>query len=288
VFETGTASTKVQAFVYSVHMQINPQTVAVITGAGSGIGRALALNLAAKGAALAIADVNEANLEETRSRIQGVKVSSHVVDVSNKGRVNAFASEVQEAHGKANLIVNNAGVALGGLFEECSLEDMEWLIGINFWGVVYGCRAFMPMLRREPSAHIVNVSSVFGIIAPVGQTAYSAAKFAVRGFSESLRHELEGSNIRLSVVHPGGIKTSIARNARLGAHSQQRQEVVQAAMAKMEKSFTTSSEDAAERIAQGILRDEPRILIGKDATQIDRIQRVFPTTYWSMIKRFLS
>ena len=269
-------------------MQITNGTVAVITGAGSGIGRALALNLASKGAALAIADVNEAGLEETRARISGVKVSSHLVDVSNKNRVNAFVGEVQEAHGKANLIVNNAGVALGGRFEECSLEDMEWLFSINFWGVVHGCRAFMPLLKREPVAHIVNVSSVFGLIAPVGQTAYSAAKFAVRGFSEALRHELEGTPIRLSVVHPGGIKTNIARNARLGANSQQRQEVVQAAMAKMEASFTTSPEDAAERIAQGILRDEPRILIGKDATQIDWIQRVFPTTYWKIMRRFLS
>ena len=266
-------------------MQLTNQTVAVITGAGSGIGRALAKNLAARGAALAIADVNDANLEETRNQLQGVKVSSHVVDVSNKERVMAFADEVQEAHGRASLIVNNAGVALAGKFEECSLEDMEWLLGINFWGVVYGCRAFLPMLQREPSAHIVNVSSVYGMIGPVGQTAYSASKFAVRGFSEALRHELEGSHVRLSVVHPGGIKTSIARNARIGANVQMRQEQVANVMARLEQAFKTTPEDAAERIAQGILHDEPRILIGRDATQIDWIHRLFPTTYWKIIQR---
>ncbi len=268
-------------------MQINSNTVAVVTGAASGIGRALAQHLATKGAALALADVNEAGLEETRASLSGVKTSLHIVNVADANRVSTFAQEVLEQHGRANLLFNNAGVALGGRFSEVTLEDMHWLININFWGVVHGCQSFMPILKKEPVAHIVNTSSVFGIFAPPGQTAYSAAKFAVRGFSESLRHELEGSSVKLSVVHPGGIKTAIARNARVGANVTTRADRLERELKNLEKSFITTPEAAAERIVRGVERDEPRILIGRDAVQIDWIQRLFPSTYWGVLKKVL-
>jgi NADP-dependent 3-hydroxy acid dehydrogenase YdfG len=266
-------------------MQINSNTVAVVTGAASGIGRALAQHLAAKGASLALADVNEAGLEETRSSLSGVKTSLHIVNVADASRVATFAQEVLEQHGRANLLFNNAGVALGGRFSEVTLEDMQWLIDINFWGVVHGCQAFMPILKKEPVAHIVNTSSVFGIFAPPGQTAYAAAKFAVRGFSESLRHELEGSSVKLSVVHPGGIKTNIARNARFGANA--KVERLEQGLKNLEKSFITTPEAAAERIVRGVERDEARILVGRDAVQVDWIQRFFPSMYWSVLKKVL-
>jgi NADP-dependent 3-hydroxy acid dehydrogenase YdfG len=268
-------------------MQINSSTVAVVTGAASGIGRALAQHLANKGAALALADVNEAGLEETRASLSGVKTSLHIVNVADASRVATFAQEVLEQHGRANLLFNNAGVALGGRFSEITLEDMQWLFNINFWGVVHGCQAFMPILQMEPFAHIVNTSSVFGIFAPPGQAAYSAAKFAVRGFSESLRHELDGSSIKLSVVHPGGIQTNIARNARVGANVATRADRLERELKNLEKSFVTTPQEAAKRIVRGVERDEPRILIGRDAVQVDWIQRLFPSTYWSILKKVL-
>ena len=268
-------------------MQINSNTVAVVTGAASGIGRALAQHLATKGASLALADINETELEKTRASLSAVKTSLHVVNVADAARVATFAEEVLEQHGRANLLFNNAGVALGGRFSEVTLEDMQWLFNINFWGVVHGCQAFMPILKKEPLAHIVNTSSIFGIFAPPGQTAYSAAKFAVRGFSESLRHELEGSSVKLSVVHPGGIKTNIARSARIGTNVNARADRLERELKNLEKSFITTSEAAAERIVRGVERDEPRILVGRDAVQIDWIQRLFPSGYWGVLKKVL-
>jgi NADP-dependent 3-hydroxy acid dehydrogenase YdfG len=266
-------------------MQIDSNTVAVVTGAASGIGRALAQHLASKGASLALADVNEAGLEETRASLSAVKTSLHIVNVADANRVATFAQEVLEQHGRANLLFNNAGVALGGRFSEVTLEDMHWLFDINFWGVVHGCQAFMPILKKEPFAHIVNTSSIFGIFAPPGQTAYGAAKFAVRGFSESLRHELERSNINLSVVHPGGIKTAIARNARIGTNA--RADKLEQALKNLEKGFITTSEAAADRIVRGVERNERRILVGPDAVRIDWVQRLFPSTYWDVLKKFM-
>jgi len=268
-------------------MRIDRNSVAVVTGAASGIGRALAMRLAQEGAALAIADLNEAGLEETAqaaSRL-GVKVSTHVVDVSDREQVNAFADDVVREHGKATLLINNAGVALHGNFEEVSLEDFRWLMDINFWGAVYGAKYFLPLLKREPRAHIVNLSSVFGLIAPAGQAAYSASKFAVRGFTESLRHELEGSNVGVSCVHPGGIRTPIAQRARLGGSTSasRREESI----SRFEKLARTPPETAAAVILRGVERREPRILIGIDAYQIDVLQRLRPASYWKSLARKL-
>src|SRR3989449_6270328 len=198
-------------------MSFLSDAVAVVTGAGSGIGRALAQQLAAAGSALALADIDEAGLLETAQSLEkrSALVTTHVLDVADEASVKAFAEEVGRRHGRATLLINNAGVALHGDFEEVSLDDFRWLMNIKFVATVYGVKFFLPLLKREKRAQIVNISSVFGIVAPAGQCAYSASKFAVRGFTEALRHELQGSNVGVSCVHPGGIRTQIARRARI-------------------------------------------------------------------------
>lgn len=267
-------------------MSLDKNSIAVITGAASGIGRALAVRLAQEGiAGLAISDVNEAGLEETAGLIAktGVPVSVHLMDVSKLDQVERFAAEVVEKHGRVTHLVNNAGVGLIGMFEHISLEDFEWLMGINFWGVVYCTKTFLPILRLQPSAHIVNVSSVFGFIAPPEQSAYCSAKFAVRGFTESLRHELADSSIAVSCVHPGGIKTNIVNNARLGAEAPE--EWKQQGAKFFEKVAKTSPEEAAAVIVKGIKSKDPRILIGKDAKGISFFSRLFPKRYLSILER---
>ena len=261
--------------------------VAVVTGAGSGIGRALAQQLAAAGSALALADVDKAGLLETAQSLEkkNALVTTHVLDVADEAGVRSFAEDVSAKHGRVTLLVNNAGVALEGTFEEISLDDFRWLMNINFWGTVYGVKYFLPALKREKRAHLVNVSSVFGIIAPPGQPAYSASKFAVRGFTECLRHELAGTAVGVSCVHPGGIRTAIARRARIGAGV--KRTGLEEKVAQFEKLFRTSPEDAASRILRGVERSEPRILIGSDAYQIDIVQRLRPASYWKTLARRL-
>src|SRR5689334_10485991 len=196
-------------------------SAAAVTGAASGIGRALAIELAARGCDLAIADRDEAGLAATAAELakSGRKVTTHKVDVSEPAQIQEFATAAAAAHPTLNIVINNAGVALLGQFDEIDQAQFEWLMNINFWGVVHGTRAFLPQLSSRPAAHIVNISSIFGIIAPPGQTAYCASKFAVRGFSEALRAELKMkvSPVKLSVVHPGGVATNIVRNMRNGS-----------------------------------------------------------------------
>jgi short-subunit dehydrogenase len=224
-------------------------------------------------------------LSETFELVEklNVPVSAHIVDVSKLDEVERFKSEVLEKHGRVTHLINNAGVGLFGTFEQISLEDFEWLMNINFWGVVYGCKVFMPVLKEQKKAHIVNLSSVFGFIAPPEHTAYCASKFAVRGFTESLRHELAGSNIIVSSVHPGGIKTGIARNSRLGKDTP---EIYKTQGAKFFDSVAkTSPEQAAETIVRGIKSENPRILIGKDAHAISYIHRIFPKSYLRVFEK---
>jgi NAD(P)-dependent dehydrogenase (short-subunit alcohol dehydrogenase family) len=261
--------------------------VAVVTGAGSGIGRALAQQLAAAGSALALADIDEAELLETARSLEkkSALVTTHVLDVADEDGVRSFAEDVAGRHGRVTLLINNAGVALHGNFEEVSLDDFRLLMNINFWGTVYGVKFFLPLLKREKRAQIVNISSVFGMIAPAGQCAYAASKFAVRGFTEALRHELDGGNVCVSCVHPGGIRTQIARRARVGAgvtgtgHQEK--------AARFEKLLRTSPEAAAARILRGVERREPRVLIGADAYQVDILLRFRPATYWKTLSRRL-
>lgn len=267
-------------------MSLNSNSVAVITGAASGIGRALAVRLAQENiVGIAISDVNEEGLNETAKLAEatGVSVSTHVINVAELEQVQQLADDVVAKHGRVTHLINNAGVGLIGTFEQISIEDFEWLMGINFWGVVYGCKVFLPILQTEELAHIINVSSVFGLIAPPEQTAYVAAKFAVRGFTESLRHELADSNISVSSVHPGGIKTNIVRNARLATDAPE--EWKQQATKFFERVTQTSSEEAAELIVKGIKEKNPRILIGRDAKAISLISRLFPKGYLKIIER---
>ena len=263
-------------------MTIRKDSVAVITGAASGIGRALAVRFAREGvAAIAIADRNEEGLAETETLIHGrVKVSSHVVDVSDREVMATFADSVIREHGRATHLINNAGVALGGRFSEVDLDEIEWLMGINFWGVVHGTKFFLPHLEKEPSAHIVNISSLFGMIAPPGQTAYCASKFAVRGFTEALSHELEGTNIAVSVVHPGGVQTNIVNSARIGSGVKLSEDELAKLKRFQNKLLSRTSPDrAAEIIIKGIESRQPRIIVGPDAAMLSRIARIFPKRY---------
>ena len=267
-------------------MSLSNDSVAVITGAASGIGRALAVRLAReKIAAIAVSDINENELNETAKIVEnlGVSVSTHIVDVSQIEQVQKFAEEVIVKHNRITHLINNAGVALCGNFEEISLRDFEWLMNINFWGVVYGSKVFLPILRQQEKAHIVNISSVFGLIAPPGQSAYCASKFAVRGFTESLRHELENTNISVSSVHPGGIKTNIANSSRIGENANP--DLKKITVKFFDKASPTTAEQAADVIVKGIKRKNPRILIGADARQINLIQRLFPAKYFSVMDK---
>ncbi|MGC2776572.1 MAG: SDR family NAD(P)-dependent oxidoreductase [Bradyrhizobium sp.] len=271
-------------------MTIIKGAAAAVTGAASGIGRALALELAARGCDLALADRDEAGLLSLAGELEssGRKVTTHRLDVSDPAAIARFADDATRAHSGLNIVINNAGVALFGSFAEIDQAEMEWLFNINFWGVVHGTRAFLPHLARRAEAHVVNLSSIFGIIAPPGQSAYAAAKFAVRGFSESLRHELATANspVKLSVVHPGGVATAIARNARAGRGMTDNARRVQS-IERFERIAKTSPRDAALRIIQGIERNEPRILIGGDARFMDLLQRFMPGTYWKVMAKRL-
>jgi NAD(P)-dependent dehydrogenase (short-subunit alcohol dehydrogenase family) len=258
---------------------------AVITGAGSGIGRALAKHLARAGAPLALADLQEAGLQETLRSLGPIsgKTTSHVVDVASESAMKAFAEQVAQHHGSVTILINNAGVALLGTFQQISLEDFRWLMDINFWGTVYGVHFFLPILKKQQRAHIVNISSVFGLVAPAGQPAYSASKFAVRGITECLRHELQGTNVRVTSVHPGGIATEVARNARLGAYAPE--SLRAQAAERFAQLATIPPATAAARIVQGIERNEPRVLIGSDAKAMDLLQRLRPASYWNTLAR---
>lgn len=260
--------------------------VAVVTGAASGIGAALAAALAERGCNLALADVNAAGLQGVARRVRagGVRVSEHLLDVADGGAVAALPEAVLSGHGRVTVLVNNAGMALGGTFEQVPAVDFEWLFGINFWGVVHMTRAFLPVLRRQEAAHIVNLSSVFGIVAPPGQVAYAASKFAVRGFSEALRHELAGSPVGVSVVYPGGVRTAVDTSARRTGLTKAEADAQTSLSAKLQQ---LAPEAAAERIVGGILRRESRILVGRDARQVAAIQRLFPAGYWPVLARLI-
>ncbi|HXW62319.1 MAG TPA: SDR family NAD(P)-dependent oxidoreductase [Candidatus Acidoferrales bacterium] len=259
---------------------------AVVTGAASGIGRAIAISLARRGCHLALADLNETELARTAEMAasQGLRISRHRLDVSDREQVACFPTPVVAEHGGVDVVVNNAGVALGGTFDQVSETDFEWLFAINFWGVVRMTRAFLPHLRKSDDARLVNLSSLFGLISPPGQTAYSASKFAVRGFSQSLRHELERSTIGVTVVHPGGVATAIARSARLpkempAEEARRRREAA-------DRMLRLPPEKAGEIIVEGIEHRKARILVGTDAKILSLVERLAPVSYWKILERF--
>jgi NAD(P)-dependent dehydrogenase (short-subunit alcohol dehydrogenase family) len=258
---------------------------AVVTGAAGGIGRGIAVALARRGCHLALADIDDAALAQTAAAIEkghpGLRITRHHLDVADRAAVAAFPAHVATGHGGADVLVNNAGVALGGTFEEAAESDFDWLIGINFWGVVQMTRAFLPLLHKSEEARLVNMSSLFGLIAPPGQTAYCASKFAVRGFSEALRHELAGTRIGVTVVHPGGVATSIAKSARLpaGISEEEREKKRK----YFESVLVMPPETAGETIVRGVESRKPRIVVGRDAQFAALVERLLPVTYWNWL-----
>jgi butyryl-CoA dehydrogenase len=252
--------------------------VAAITGAGSGIGRALANELAGRGAHLALCDVDEAGLADTVAQCEGtgVKVTARCVDVAERPAVEAWADAVVAEHGKVNLVVNNAGVAVAATIDGMPYDDVEWLMGVNFWGVVHGTTAFLPHLKASGEGHIVNVSSVFGLISVPSQSAYNAAKFAVRGFTDALRMELEVARCGVSAttVHPGGIKTNIARNARMNDSVADFAGSAAEARERFDRVAMTTPQKAARQILTAVERDRRRALIGPDAKALDLVSRL--------------
>lgn len=256
--------------------------VAAITGAGSGMGRELALQLAARGCHVALSDVNEEGLEKTVQRItaagSGVRVTSQKLDVADRQAVFDWADAVVDEHGKVNLIFNNAGVALSATVEGMKIEDFEWLMNINFWGVVHGTQAFLPHLRASGEGHVANTSSLFGLLAVPTTSAYHASKFAVRGFTESLRQELDVMRCGVSAtcVHPGGIKTAIARTARTDDSIRTLGMDPEVSSKQFEKNFITTAEKAARIIIRGVERDARRVLVGPDAVIAEKLSRFLP------------
>lgn len=258
--------------------------VVVITGAGSGIGRALAVNCARRGSLLAVSDVNAAGLEETVRLVKDAgapDVHSAHLDTADRDAFIAYAATVAAHFGRVNVIVNNAGVALAGDAIDLSYEDMDWIVGVNFWGVVHGTKEFLPHLIASGDGHIVNLSSLFGLLAMPGQSAYNATKFAVRGFTEAVREEMliAGHPVGVTAVHPGGIKTAIARSARVSDKEDQ------AATAKLfdEKLARMTPERAAEIIVNGILKDRARVLVGLDAHALHQFQKFAGSRYEDIV-----
>jgi short-subunit dehydrogenase len=263
--------------------------VAAITGAGSGIGRALALALAERECSLALSDIDAGSLAETAAMLKGSrapKVVCTTVDVAARREVHDWAEATFNAFERVNLVFNNAGVAQAGSVEANRYEDYEWMMGINFWGVVYGSKAFLPLLKSSGEGHIVNISSVFGLFAQPTQSAYNASKFAVRGFTESLRLELDLMNCGVSAtcVHPGGIKTNIVKASRLDASAEALLgESKEQSAANFEKAFRTTPKQAAEIILRGVARNARRVLVGIDAWGIDGVQRLLPSAYQRIV-----
>ena len=260
--------------------------VVVITGAGSGIGRELALNAASKGAILALSDIDEVGLLETAERArtrQAGEIRADKLDVRDREAMVAYAASVRAQFGRVNVLVNNAGVAVHGDFEEMSYSDFDWLMDINFWGVVQGTKEFLPHLIESGDGHVVNISSLFGLMGMPGQTAYNASKFAVRGFTEALRQEMLIANhpVQVSCVHPGGIKTAIARNSRT-TESNDHDSMAEFFDKKLAK---TTAEKAAQVIVDGVLRDKPRIFVGTDAKVLDAWVRVAGHRYQRVVAR---
>lgn len=267
------------------------QRVAAITGAASGMGRALAIGLARRGAHVAISDVDGGGLDGTRQQIeaelarQGLarRCTTHVLDVADRDAVYRFADEVVAAHGGIHLVFNNAGVSVTGDVQHLEYGDMHWLMNINFWGVVHGSKAFLPHLLLADEAHIVNTASVFGLISVPGQSLYNASKFAVKGFTDALHQELMATHVRVSCVLPGGVKTSIVRTSRYVATDNEamtREELA----ARFEQMAGRTPDEAAEEILRGVARHRPRILVGRDARFISAMVRLLPVRYMRLMR----
>ena len=258
--------------------------VCVITGAGSGIGAACAKAMAAEGAIIIGADMRLDMLKKVAAEVEkaGGTMEAHQLDVADRDAVFALAAKVEKKHGGADLVLNNAGVAHGATVEEMTMDNFQWVMDIDFWGVVHGSQAFLPAMIARGSGHIANVSSIFGLIGVPTQSAYNAAKFGVLGFGEALRHEVKEQGIGVSTIHPGGINTNIVRHARFQQGPEmeaEREEAIQ----RFAQFTVTQPEGAAKTIIKGIKRNKARILIGPDAHLVDWVRRLFPTHYLTLM-----
>jgi short-subunit dehydrogenase len=260
----------------------------VITGAASGIGAALALNLAKRRAVLDLVDKDGAGLDRVAGMARELgagDVCAYPVDLSDGGDRRDLAAEIASRHGGADLLINNAGVTLTGTFEQNSSADIDWLLEINLHAVVRLTKAFLPQLLARPGSHVVNMSSLFGLIAPPGQVAYATSKYAVRGFTEALRHELAPRGVGVTVVHPGGIRTNIAANARVSGLDPDGEQAAQARRFA-EAALTMPPEEAARQIVAAIQARRPRLVITPAAKAGDWLARLTPTRYWAISERF--
>lgn len=257
--------------------------VAAITGAGSGMGQQLAVLLAKAGCHVAISDINQKGLDQTVELLKAypVKVTVDVVNTAEQAQVYAWADKVRKEHGKVNLIFNNAGIAMSNTVEGHEIDDYERMMAVNFWGVIYGTKAFLPYLKESGDGHIINTSSIFGLTAQPTQSAYNASKFAVRGFTESLRQELDLSNFGVSAtcVHPGGIKTNIAHTAELSANVASLSMDLKKSKASADKIMRIPASKAAQIILDGVKANKRRVLIGPEAYGVDMLQRLLPSAY---------
>jgi short-subunit dehydrogenase len=261
----------------------------VITGAASGIGAALTLDLAARKAVLVLVDKDADGLERVAARARergAAAVSTFVIDLADGADRLDLAAEVAARHGGADLLVNNAGVALSGTFEQVSMADFDWLMEINLHAVIRMTKAFLPQLLSRPGSHVVNISSLFGLIAPATQVAYVTSKFGVRGFTEALRHELADRGVGVTVVHPGGIKTNIAASARVSGPDLTGEQAAKA-KAFAEAALTMPPEDAAKLIVAAVQARKPRLVITRVAKAADWLARLTPTRYWAISERIV-
>jgi len=259
--------------------------VTVITGAGSGIGRELAIQVAEKGGVLALSDVNLDGLNETRKLLRkDAEAKTYRLDVSRRDEVFAHADEVRRDFGTAHFVINNAGTSLVGTFAHITVEEIEWQLGINLWGVIYGCKAFLPMMLEQREGCLVNISSVFGLVSYPAQVAYNISKFGVRGLTECLWAELEGTGVRAVSVHPGGIRTNIDKASRRAAASGEEE----ARFESFSKMLTTPPEKCASDILSGIERGDRRVLVGNGATKAYWISRLLPNHYDKVLRLMAS
>ena len=269
-------------------MKILKNKVAAITGAGSGIGQQLAILLAKNGCHLSLSDVNDQGLAETVELLKdsGINVTIQKVNVAKLEEVRHWAQQTVKDHGSVNMIFNNAGVALASTVEGESYEELEWIVNINFWGVVYGTKEFLPLIKQTGDGHIINISSLFGLMAQPTQSGYNATKFAVRGFTESLRQELDMENCGVSAlcVHPGGIRTNIANSARSNNSLKTLGMNPEKSAQSFNKLLRCPPEEAARQIVDAVLKNKRRLLIGNDAKALDLIQRILPTSYQKIVE----
>jgi NADP-dependent 3-hydroxy acid dehydrogenase YdfG len=258
--------------------------ICVVTGAGSGIGAACAQALAAEGAYVVMTDIRSDMLETVHKKIveAGGRGETHIVDVSDRDAMFALADKVDKAHGGADLILNNAGVAHSATVAEMTMDNFNWIMDIDFWGVVYGTQAFLPHFLKRGSGHVANVSSIFGLIGVPTQSAYNAAKYGVLGFSEALRHEMVEHNVGVTVIHPGGINTNIVRHARMSQGPNAEAEHEQAII-KFQELTMTQPDKAAQIILKAIRKNKARVLVGPDAVFVDFIRRLAPVKYLSLL-----